>query len=132
MSASVLLREARARHGISQRRLALRARTSQDAISRIERGIESPTLERLANLLMVLGERLELDTVPLVEAQGDVAPLTTRERLREANLVATKLEIAGAQARKAGHPATQQTAGRPSDIEDVEALTTVARREQHS
>ena len=106
----LLLREARARHGISQRRLALRARTSQDAISRIERGIESPTLERLANLLMVLGERLELDTVPLVKAQGDVAPLTARERLREAaswNLVATKLEIAGTQARKAGHPATR-------------------------
>jgi transcriptional regulator with XRE-family HTH domain len=110
ISASVLLREARARHGISQRRLALRARTSQDAISRIERGLESPTLERLSHLLMVLGERLELDTVPLVEAQGDVAPLTVRERLREAaswNLVATKLEIAGAQARKAGHPATR-------------------------
>ena len=86
MSAAVLLREARARHGISQRRLALRARTSQDAISRIERGVESPTLERLTHLLMVLGERLELDTVPLVE---------------------TKLEIAGAQARKAGHPATR-------------------------
>jgi transcriptional regulator with XRE-family HTH domain len=110
MNASALLREARARHGISQRRLALRARTSQDAISRIERGIESPTLERLANLLMVLGERLELDTAPLAEAHSDVAPLTARERLREAaswNLVATKLEIAGAQARKAGHPATR-------------------------
>jgi transcriptional regulator with XRE-family HTH domain len=110
ISASVLLREARARHGLSQRRLALRARTSQDAISRIERGVESPTLERLTHLLMVLGERLEFDTVPLVEAEGDVARLTVRERLREAaswNLVATKLEIAGAQARKAGHPATR-------------------------
>jgi transcriptional regulator with XRE-family HTH domain len=108
------LAEARARHGVSQRRLALRAKTSQDAISRIERGVESPTLERLAHLLLVLGERLELDAVPLVEAEGDVAPRTTRERLREAaawNLVATKLEIAGAQARKAGHPATRY--GRP-------------------
>lgn len=109
-SASVLLREARTRRGISQRRLALRAGTSQDAISRIERGVESPTLERLIHLLMVLGEGLELNTVPLVEAEGDVAQLTARERLREAaswNLVATKLEIAGAQARKAGHPATR-------------------------
>ncbi|MGD0455315.1 MAG: helix-turn-helix transcriptional regulator [Solirubrobacteraceae bacterium] len=109
-SAAVLLREARARHGISQRRLALRAGTSQDAISRIERGVESPTLERLTRLLMVLGERLELDAVPLVAAGHDVARLTSRERLREAaswNLVATKLEIAGAEARKAGHPATR-------------------------
>jgi transcriptional regulator with XRE-family HTH domain len=104
-----VLREARTRHGISQRRLALRARTSQDAISRIERGVESPTLERLAHLLMVLGERLELDVAPLVAAGEDVARLTPRERLHEAaswNLVATQLEIAGAQARKAGHPAT--------------------------
>jgi len=109
MKTSVLLREARARHGISQRRLALRARTSQDAISRIERGVESPTLERLAHLLMVLGERLELDSVPRVETERHVGLLTVRERLREAaswNLVATKLEIAGAHARAAGHPAT--------------------------
>jgi transcriptional regulator with XRE-family HTH domain len=110
-SASTLLRAARARHGISQRRLALRAGTSQDAISRIERGVESPTLERLTHLLMVLGERVEIDAVPAVGAEHDVAGLTARERLREAaswNLVATKLEIAGAQARKAGHPATRQ------------------------
>jgi transcriptional regulator with XRE-family HTH domain len=110
-SASELLREARARHGVSQRRLALRARTSQDAISRIERGAESPTLERLNHLLMALGERLELDSVPLVQADGEVARLSVRERLREAaswNLVAGKLEIAGAQARRAGHPATRR------------------------
>ena len=59
---------------------------------------------------MMLGEGLELNTVPLVQAEDDVARLTARERLREAaswNLVATKLEIAGAQARKAGHPATR-------------------------
>ena len=109
-SASLLLREARARNGISQRRLALRAGTSQDAISRIERGVESPTLERLAHLLMMLGERLELATVPLSGAEDEAAPrLTAHERLREAaswNLVATTLEIAGAEARKAGHPAT--------------------------
>jgi hypothetical protein len=45
---------------------------------------------------------------PLV-VKEDPAPLTVRERLREAaswNLVATKLEIAGAQARKG--PAIQQ------------------------
>jgi transcriptional regulator with XRE-family HTH domain len=109
-STSVLLRETRARHGISQRRLALRAGTSQDAISRIERGAESPTFDRLSHLLMMLGERLDLNTVPLLEDQVETARLTVRERLREAaswNLVATKLEIAGAQARKTGHPATR-------------------------
>jgi transcriptional regulator with XRE-family HTH domain len=109
-SAAVLLREARARHDISQRRLALRAGTSQDAISRIERGVESPTLDRLSHLLMMLGERLDLNPMPLLEDGVDAARLTVRERLREAaswNLVATKLEIAGVRARKTGHPATR-------------------------
>lgn len=109
-SASKLLSEARKRHGISQRALALRARTSQDAISRIERGVESPTLERLTHLLMLLGERLVLDVEPLAEARGEAVAGSPRERLREAaswNLVATQLEIAGAQARRAGHPATR-------------------------
>jgi transcriptional regulator with XRE-family HTH domain len=108
--ASTLLREARTRNGISQRRLALRAGTSQDAISRIERGVESPTLERLAGLLMVMGERLELNAVPMVEPSNHRVRRTPSERLREAaswNLVASKLEIAGAEARKAGHPATR-------------------------
>jgi transcriptional regulator with XRE-family HTH domain len=112
-AAALLLREARQRHAVSQRRLALRARTSQDAISRIERGAESPTLDRLAHLLMALGERLELSSVPAAPADGGVAPSSARERLREAaswNLVATQLEIAGAQARRAGHPATRHGA----------------------
>lgn len=109
--ASVLLREARRRHGVSQRRLALRAGTSQDAISRIERGVESPTIERLGHLLTVLGERLELSAASPAQASGDVGRLTIRERLREAaswNLVSTKLEIEGARARRIGHPATQR------------------------
>jgi transcriptional regulator with XRE-family HTH domain len=105
------LREVRTRNRVSQRQLALRAGTSQDAISRIERGVESPTLERLAHLLLMLGERLELGTVPLGGAEDGVAiRLTPHERLREAaswNLVAGQLEIAGAKARKAGHPATR-------------------------
>ena len=112
MTASELLRGARARHGISQRRLALRAGTSQDAISRIERGVESPTLERLSHLLMMLGERLEIDTSPLADAGAGEPQPTPRERLREAaswNLAAGKLEIAGAEARRAGHPATRIT-----------------------
>jgi transcriptional regulator with XRE-family HTH domain len=90
------------RQGVSQRRLALRAGTSQDAISRIERGVESPTLERLARLLLVLGERAELNTSSLLATQDHASLLTPRERLREAvswNLVSTTLEIAGAKAR---------------------------------
>lgn len=107
------LREARQRQGVSQRELALRAHTSQDAISRIERGVESPTLERFAHLLMLLGERLVLTVEPMMEAKTEAVPKSARERLHEAaswNLVATQLEIAGAQARRAGHPATRYSA----------------------
>jgi transcriptional regulator with XRE-family HTH domain len=46
---------------VTQRQLAARARTSQAAISRVERGVVSPTVETLATLLDLLGEELVLD-----------------------------------------------------------------------
>jgi transcriptional regulator with XRE-family HTH domain len=55
-----LLREARVRHGISQERLAIRAGTTQSAISRIEKERVSPTVQTLAELLRLLGEELVL------------------------------------------------------------------------
>jgi transcriptional regulator with XRE-family HTH domain len=58
-----LLREARRRHGVSQARLAIRAGTTQSAISRIERDHVSPTIETLRELLHLLGEGLVLETV---------------------------------------------------------------------
>jgi transcriptional regulator with XRE-family HTH domain len=61
VTAGELLREARARHGLTQERLAARARTSQAAISRIERGLVSPTVETLRALLDLMGEELVLD-----------------------------------------------------------------------
>lgn len=101
---------------MSQRRLALRAGTSQDAISRIERGAESPTIERLAQILLAMGERLDLGVEPL-ETRVPAAELTAaaamspQERLREAaswNRVASELALAGGQARRGGHPATKR------------------------
>lgn len=56
-----LLREARLRHGVSQERLAIRAGTTQSAISRIEKERVSPTVQTLTNLLHLLGEELVLD-----------------------------------------------------------------------
>ena len=61
MSAGQLLREARARHGLTQKQLAIRARTSQAAISRIERGLVSPTVETLEKLLAMVNEELVLE-----------------------------------------------------------------------
>lgn len=60
MTAGALLREVRRRHGITQAQLAARARTSQAAISRIERGLVSPTVATLATLLDLMGEELVL------------------------------------------------------------------------
>jgi len=112
-----VLREAREQQGLSQRRLALRAGTSQDAISRIERGIEAPTLERFAQLLVALGRRPILNVEPL---NGPVARselvaaggMSASERLREAsswNRVASQLAIAGERARSEDHPATRSS-----------------------
>jgi transcriptional regulator with XRE-family HTH domain len=60
-----LLRDARGRHRVTQKQLAARARTSQAAISRIERDLVSPSVATLANLLDLLGEELELDAKPI-------------------------------------------------------------------
>jgi transcriptional regulator with XRE-family HTH domain len=61
VTAGELLRDARRRHGLTQQQLAARARTSQAAISRIERGLVSPTFATLAGLLDLMGEQLRLE-----------------------------------------------------------------------
>jgi len=110
-----IVRATRLRHRLSQRALATRAGITQSSISRIERGLESPSFERFEQILLVMGERPVLAT-EAIEHELDPADLdagrrlTPSERLREAaswNLVATRLELAGAQARRAGHPATR-------------------------
>jgi transcriptional regulator with XRE-family HTH domain len=65
MDAGKLLRDARRRHGLTQAQLAARARTSQAAISRIERGTVSPSVATLAELLDLMGEELTLDAEPI-------------------------------------------------------------------
>lgn len=87
MTAGELLRDARSRHGLTQRQLAARARTSQAAISRIERDVVSPSIATLRDLLWMMNEELVLDAQPvdwgfdvtLNEARLAVSP---EERLR--------------------------------------------------
>jgi transcriptional regulator with XRE-family HTH domain len=55
-----LIREHRERLGLSQRSLALRAGTTQAAVSRIERGLTAPTWETLRALLLAMGHEPEL------------------------------------------------------------------------
>ena len=64
VDAGHLLRDARRRHGLTQAQLAARARTSQAAISRIERGLVSPTISTLGNLLRLVDEDLVLASAP--------------------------------------------------------------------
>lgn len=65
MTAGELLRETRRRHGLTQRQLAARARTSQAAISRIERDVVSPSVATLAELLWLMNEELVLSAEPV-------------------------------------------------------------------
>jgi transcriptional regulator with XRE-family HTH domain len=60
-----LLRETRRRHGLTQRQLAARARTSQAAISRVERDLVSPSVATLASWLDLMGEELTLGAEPI-------------------------------------------------------------------
>lgn len=74
-----LLREARRRHGVSQARLAVRAGTTQSAISRIERDQVSPTVETMRSLLHLLGDDLELR---VAQSDSGIDRSMIRERLK--------------------------------------------------
>jgi len=105
-----LVRARRERVGLSQRELALRAATTQAAVSRIERGVVSPTFETLRNLLLAMGERPVLGARRL-PTDWDAAHMTSmlerspEERLALAlswNRRAGRLADAGAHARAHG------------------------------
>jgi transcriptional regulator with XRE-family HTH domain len=64
MTPGEILREARRRHEVSQAQLAIRAGTTQSAISRIERDRVSPSIETLRELLYLLGDELVLAVEP--------------------------------------------------------------------
>jgi transcriptional regulator with XRE-family HTH domain len=103
-----LVRARREAHGLSQRQLALRARTTQAAISRIERGVSSPTFTTLASLLAALGEEPALEARRM-ESDYDEAHLAANlarspgERLELAiswNQLAGEVAAAGSKARR--------------------------------
>jgi transcriptional regulator with XRE-family HTH domain len=59
--ASLLLRNARERAGLTQRQLARKARTAQSVVARIELGETSPSWSTLARLLKAAGFTLSAD-----------------------------------------------------------------------
>jgi transcriptional regulator with XRE-family HTH domain len=91
MSAAKLIRTVRERHGLDQRALARRAGTSQGQISKIERGVVSPSVSTVERLLGVMGERLQLEAVPgprpnesTRELRRDYEELSVEERVEQA------------------------------------------------
>jgi hypothetical protein len=64
-NAADTIRALRQRHGISQRRLALRAGTSQAAISQLESGRRDLSVGTLERILLALGYRLNVVAEPL-------------------------------------------------------------------
>lgn len=110
MDIAKLIRQTRAEKGLSQAQLALRAGTSQAAISKIERGENSPSIDTVERLLLVMGERLAgLQTEPLERDYDPVhmqveLQLAPRERVERAMRWMTfndKLSRAGRAARVA-------------------------------
>lgn len=81
MGSGELLRDARRRHGVSQKSLATRASTTQSAISRIESDRVSPSIETLRALLYLLGEDLVLAAE---QRDSGIDATLNRERLRHA------------------------------------------------
>jgi transcriptional regulator with XRE-family HTH domain len=91
--AGALLKVVRRRHGVSQKSLAMRASTTQSAISRIERGRVSPTIETLKELIYLLGEDLVIDARPR-DSGVDRAALEERLRLTPTERLQRGLEEA--------------------------------------
>lgn len=103
-----LIRERRAQLGLSQRSLARRAGTTQAAVSRIERGLTTPTWETVRALLLAMGYEPDLrarrlpgrwDPVHLASLRGR-APAERLELALSANRLAGRLREAGRDARR--------------------------------
>ncbi len=104
-----LIRRQREQLDLSQRSLARRAGTTQAAVSRIERGLTSPTWETIRALMLAMGYEPELG-VRRLEGRWDPVHLSAlrqrpaAERLElaiSANRLAGRLRKAGAEARGA-------------------------------
>jgi transcriptional regulator with XRE-family HTH domain len=100
VTAGELLRSNRRRRGLSQRRLALRAGTTQAWISAIERETAQPTVEMLRRLLLVMGEELVLDARPLrSDADHDPVGSAAARRLTPDERIAEALDWMGLEVR---------------------------------
>jgi transcriptional regulator with XRE-family HTH domain len=94
MGFGAILRQCRETQGVSQEALALRAGTSQAAISDIERGRVSPSFETAERLLLCLGQRLAIEAEPLrmdasLESLIETQRLSPQDRLGRMSAMAS-------------------------------------------
>jgi transcriptional regulator with XRE-family HTH domain len=106
MSSGKLVRATRERHGLTQARLALRAGTSQNAVSRVERDEISSSMDTIQRLLAAMGERLELSVRRI---DGDFDPDHLADAM--AQTMSERLERSMAWNRFAGRLAGCRTLG---------------------
>lgn len=109
LSPGQLLKGARRQHGVSQARLAVRAGTTQSAISRIERDQVSPSVETLRSLLCLMGEDLTLTTEPR-DAGIDRSLIRERFKATPAERVDYGLEFADFVIRNSGTTRSREAA----------------------
>ena len=110
MTPGGLIRDTRLRKGLSQRRLAHRAGTSQSAIARIERGEEEVTWPRLRSIMVAMGEEPVITSRPLPGRYDafetvHLRAMTPAARLESGlnvNSFASELSAAGRTARELG------------------------------
>jgi transcriptional regulator with XRE-family HTH domain len=103
-----LIRRHREQLGLSQRMLALRAGTTQAAVSRIERGLTAPNWDTVRALMLAMGFEPDLQVRRLggrwdpvhLAVSGRRTPSERLELAMSANLLAGRLRQAGAQARR--------------------------------
>lgn len=108
MDAPTLLRTVRIRRGLTQAQLARRAGTTQTAISRLERGARSPTVQTLRRLVLVMGEDLDLAARPLrgvhdvahLRAERALSPAARLERAFAWMRLNQSIRVAGQRARR--------------------------------
>jgi transcriptional regulator with XRE-family HTH domain len=97
----------RLRFGLSQHSLARRAGTTQAAVSRIERGLTTPTWETVQALLLALGYEPDLRTRRLRGRWDPVHMAALRERSPEERLaLAISANRLAGRLRKAGREAS--------------------------
>jgi transcriptional regulator with XRE-family HTH domain len=91
MTPAELLRRARQERRLDQAQLARRAGTTQAYVSRVERGVVSPSMETLNRLLNAMGMRLRARLEPLPHGNAsisdlrrDLTELTPEQRVRQA------------------------------------------------